>query len=225
MRRVVVYAGTRNVYRAMATAAKSLILNSPVDRVYFLIEDDTFPDELPDVIKCVNVSDQTIFSPDGKNYGARWTYMTMMRLALPELFPEEDLILWLDVDTIVLDDISELFETDLAGCYFGAVEEPMRSKRPFVYHNAGVLLVNNKALRDGKCQELIRLVNEHKMDFVDQDAINLSCQQHIKIISPIYNSSAWTEQPRGAKIIHFAADRQYMNQPLFIEYEKKDWRA
>lgn len=224
MRRVAVYAGTRNVYREMTTAAKSLILNTPVDRVYFLIEDDTFPVTLPDVITCVNVSGQTFFPPDGANYNSRWTYMTLMRLVLPEIFPDEDLMLWLDVDTIVVGDISRIWEMDLGGCYFAAAEEPTRSKRPFVYHNTGVLLVNNAALRDGKWRELVKLANGHRMDFPDQDAINLGCQQQIRLLDPIYNSNVWTAQPMGAKLIHFAADRSYPIRPLFIEYAKKEWR-
>ena len=51
-----VYSGTRNLYRDMATSAKSLIANSSVDRVHFLIEDDEFDEELPDVIDVQNVN-------------------------------------------------------------------------------------------------------------------------------------------------------------------------
>lgn len=51
MRKVVVYAGTRNVYHNMVVAAKSLLNHTQMDRVWFLIEDDEFPEELPDVIR------------------------------------------------------------------------------------------------------------------------------------------------------------------------------
>ena len=40
MDRVAVYMGTRNVYRQMAAACKSLLYHTRVDRVWFLIEDD-----------------------------------------------------------------------------------------------------------------------------------------------------------------------------------------
>lgn len=224
MRKVVVYAGTRNIYGNMATAAKSLLLNNPgVDQVYFLIEDDVFPEDLPKQIRCINVLGQTWFYADGPNYKTRWTYMTLMRLALPEILPDEHRVLWLDVDTIVVDDISQLFETDLEGCYFGAAEEPSHSQRPFVYHNAGVLLCDLDALRDGKYLELIRFVNGHKMDFADQDCINLACQKQIKVISPIYNASAWTDEPLNAKIVHFAADRNYQDRALFKHYAAMKW--
>ena len=38
--KVVVYSGTRNVYPQMYVSLKSLLLNTEIDRVYLLIEDD-----------------------------------------------------------------------------------------------------------------------------------------------------------------------------------------
>ena len=56
--RTAVYAGTRNVYDRMLAPAKSLLMHSNVDKIYFLIEDNNFPDELPKEIECINVSNQ-----------------------------------------------------------------------------------------------------------------------------------------------------------------------
>ena len=53
-----VYAGTRNVYNRMLSPAKSLLMHSNVDKIYFLIEDDDFPYDLPKEIECINVSNQ-----------------------------------------------------------------------------------------------------------------------------------------------------------------------
>ena len=71
--RTAVYAGTRNVYQNMTTAAKSLLSHTHVDRVWFLIEDDLFPEALPDVIRTKNVSGQTWFDPEGPNAKKRWS--------------------------------------------------------------------------------------------------------------------------------------------------------
>ena len=192
--------------------------------MYFLTEDDEFPFQLPDVIQCINVIGQTYFPADGANFNSRWTYMTLMRLALPELLPDEHRVLWLDCDTVVIKDISELFDIDLEGNYFGAVEEPGRSKRPFIYHNTGVLLIDLDALRDGKYKQLIKLSNGFKMDFPDQDAVNIACQHEIKEISAIYNSCPWTAELPDAKIIHFAADRNYSKHPFFSQFATVEWR-
>ena len=40
----------------MLTAAKSLLMHSNVEKIYFLIEDDEFPYEVPQEIECINIS-------------------------------------------------------------------------------------------------------------------------------------------------------------------------
>lgn len=54
--RTAVYTGTRNLYPYMIAAAKSLLVHSNVDKIYFLIEDDKFPYELPPKTVTINVS-------------------------------------------------------------------------------------------------------------------------------------------------------------------------
>ena len=224
MRRVVVYAGTRNIYHNMVVAARSLLWHTRMDRVVFLIEDDTFPEPLPGVIETMNVSGQKFFPPDGPNFNSRWTYMTLMRLALPELLPKEHRALWLDVDTIVTDDIGDLFDEDLGGCCIGAVREPPWSRPGRVYYNAGVLLMDLDAMRGDVFMRLIQRINTVRMDFKDQDAINDVLGGRIHDLSPIWNASEWTAKPDDSRITHFAADRHYIRQPLFIEYEQRNWR-
>ena len=224
MRKVVVYAGTRNVYHNMVVAAKSLLCHTQIDRVWFLIEDDEFPEELPAVIKTKNMSGQQWF-PDGPNTRKRWSYMSLLRLALPEILPEEDRVLWLDIDTIVNTDITDLMKTDLDGCYVAAVEEPIRSKDPFLYYNAGVMVMDLKKLRDGMADLLIRYVNRVDMRFPDQDVINLLCQGRIKPVSPYWNSNIWIVEVSDPGITHYAADRNYERHKLWQKYEQMEWRV
>lgn len=225
MRRVAVYAGTRNIYHLMAVAAKSLLKHTRVDRVVFLVEDDEFPEWLPPVIELINVSGQTIFKADGPNFSSKWTYMTMMRLALAEILPDESRCLWLDIDTIVNGDISELFEMDLAGNTFAMVEEPGRSQSPWIYYNAGVLLMDLDRMRTGLSADLIRIVNTRKLRFVDQDVLNLRCQDEILTISPIWNSSLWTAKAADARIIHYAAEKDYFVRSEWKDYEAMNWEG
>ena len=116
--RAAVYAGTRNLYNNMVTAAKSLLIHSDVEKIYFLIEDDTFPYELPPMVECINVSNQPFFRKDGPNYNSSWTYMVLIRAALTKLFPNLNTILSLDVDTIVNQNINYLWDTGLDNYYF-----------------------------------------------------------------------------------------------------------
>lgn len=228
--RVVVYAGTRNLYHNMTVAARSLLEHTRVDRVWFLTEDDDFPEPLPDVIRNINVIGQTWFYADGPNYYSPWTYMTLMRLALAEILPAEHRVLWLDVDTIVEADIGELFDTDLKGRCAAAVVEPYRGGKPFTYYNAGVMLWDlDQVRKTGIWRELIRTVNGRKLEFPDQDAINLRMQEELVTLSPAYNACDWTipagSPPVERKIIHFAADRRYSERPGFRKYDRPEWRV
>ena len=224
-RRVAVYAGTRNIYGQMAAAAKSLLCHTRMDRVWFLIEDDAFPEKLPDVIRCRNISGQTWFPPDGPNYNTAWTYMSLIRLALPEILPDEKRCLWLDADTIVMQDIGELFDTDMNGNYAAMVQEPIRSRYPFKYHNAGVCLMDLDRLRDGTYRKMIGLVNREAYTALDQDMLNLFCQGEILELAPEWNDAGGITTPTEHPIIrHFAGAQREYGRALFDEYARAEWR-
>ena len=226
MRRVAVYAGTRNVYMAMATAAKSLAIHTRMDRIILLTEDDVFPEPLPGYVETINVSGQEWFDPGGENFSTRWTYMTLMRLALTKILPDEDFCLWLDVDTIVEKDIANLFDTDMDGWMIAACSEPTRSRPAHKYYNAGVMLMNLRALREtGRDDDLIRAINTRKYIFADQDAINEKCAGEILEIDGDYNACDFTVHTMDPKIIHYAAVKDYAGNERFRAYAARDWPA
>jgi len=227
MRRVVVYAGTRAVYRNMVIAAKSLLRHTRVDRVWFLIEDDEFPEELPDVIRMKNMIAQKWFPMNGANYHTQWTYMSLIRLALPEILRDETRALWLDTDTIVEQDIGELFDIDLCGNYVAMVEEPVRSKVPFVYHNSGVLLMDlSRVRRDGMHWKWIHKVNTEPLTAPDQDVINILCQGEILTIGPEWNSAGHITQDAAEPYIrHYGGSLKWVEPEIFGFYEKSQWRV
>lgn len=224
---MVVYAATQNLYHHMAVAAKSLLINTPrIDRVIFLTETDDFPEDLPPIVERINVGAQKWFPEDGPNYRSEWTYMTLIRLVLPELLPDEERCLWLDVDTICNRDIGPLLDMDLAGNLVAMTEEPQRSRVPFAYHNSGVLLMDLKALRKtGVWKDWVRIVNTRPLSAPDQDAINLRCQCQILQIPAVWNAAICTAQPAAARIIHFAGTREWGNKPLWREYEQMTWEG
>ena len=219
----VVYAGTRNVYRHMSVAARSLLHHTDA-RVWFLIEDDVFPEDLPGNIRVMNVSGQAFFLKDGPNYCTGWSYMTLMRCALAKLVPEESRALWLDVDTIVEADITPLLEMDLEEYCFAGCIEPMKSIDVFRYINAGVLLCNlDRIRRTGLDDEMIRMINSRKLAYPDQDAINLLAQAYIRPVSGDWNASDYTERGRHRRIVHYAARRKYEEQPEYRKYAAMGW--
>ena len=219
--RTVVYAGTRNLYDAMRVAVASLLTNNKIDRVYLLIEDDAFPYPMPEQVKTINVSGQTYFPPDGENYKTRWTYMTLMRCALAKILPHNKRVLWLDCDTIVNGDISELFDIDMTGMYFAGVREPDKCKGR-IYINAGVLVENLAEIRkDGFTDVMIATVNNEKLALPDQDAINKTAQGKIIPVNGKYNYCPFTEQTGERVIYHFAANMHFRGEKMYIKYSER----
>ncbi len=214
--RVVAYAGTKNVYDQMYVSLKSLLANNNMDRVYLLIEDDEFPYPVPEFVYPINVSEQEFIKPDSPNFSCRWSYMTMLRCAFGTMFPEEHMILWLDCDTIVNDEITDLFDMNMYGYLYAGAIEPQNCKSVFRYINCGVLLMNLDLLRAMQKEiELLSFLNTYQFNFPDQDVINLLCQGRIRVIGSEYNANTFTVSCYRPKVIHYAGVK--------AEDFKKDW--
>ena len=226
-RRVAVYMGTRNYYQMMVIAAKSLLYHTRMDRVWFLIEDDEFPEELPDVIRCKNISGQTWFPKDGPNYQAHWTYTCLLPVAYPEIFPEESRVLRLDDDTVVQKDIGALLDMDLKDNYAAMVMEPARSHFHFQYFNAGVTLMDLDRFREtGVHKRMIDMVNRETCTAMDQDAFNVFCSGLILRIGPEWNEAGHiTEYHPDPYIRHYAGTRKPMWQAEYNKYKDMKWRV
>ena len=228
--RAAVYAGTKNYYKFMIPAVKSLLMNSNVDKVYLLIEDKEFPYELPDCVQCIDVSNQRFFRQNGPNMNSRYTYMALMKVTYAKLFPQYDRILSLDVDTIVVDDISELWDLKLDGIpgtstyYMAGVREPYKSRDGYLYINSGVLMFNLKALRETHMdQTLIDVLNEIRYTFPEQDAINKKCQGRMLMIPEEYNFSMVSDETEEPKIFHYAVKKDWTMMPEYVKYENTSW--
>ena len=219
-----VYCATRNLYRDLIPAVKSLLANSDVDRVYLLIEDDAFPEELPACVETFNVSDQPWFLPGGANYSNGWTWMVLMRAALHRVFPSLDRILSLDVDTIVREDISALWDLSLDGFWLAGALEPLKTREGRIYINCGVMLLNLRQLREtGKGDELIDALNRRPYDYPEQDCIAELCQGGILEIPSAYNANAFTLPTTRRRIEHFAAIPWWPTDPLVRAWREAPW--
>lgn len=221
-----VYSGTRNLYPDMVTAAKSLVHNSSVDKVYFLIEDDDFPDALPPIIETRNVSGQTWFTRDGANWKTHFTYMSLLRVCYTKLFPGLSRVLQLDVDTVAVDDVDALWDTDLTGKWFAAVEEKLSTYKPYGprYFNIGVAVFNLDQIRADKADDrLISFLNKNRVPYIDQDAWNGLGIDKAAELPLRYNETFVTGYTEEPAIVHFAGIRDWQNSPKAArrEYLKK----
>ena len=202
-----VYSGSRNLYPHMATAAKSLIANSDVERVWFLIEDGTFPIEVPDIIQTMDVSRQKYFPPTCANITTGYTYMSLMRVTYSKLFPDLDRILQLDVDTVVVDDVSCLWDIDLGKAWFAACPEKNGKYKPYGprYYNAGMMMFNLDQIREDRADsQAIALLNSTSMPYIDQDAWNMLGDQRAIDLPERYNECYMVGFTDSPAICHFA---------------------
>lgn len=226
-----VYVGTRNMYPHMVTASKSLLANSDVDKIFFLIEDDKFPEYLPDCIETINVSKQPYFKPTSPNFRLKWTYMTLLRAALPKVFPDLDRILSLDDDVIAVDDVSDVWDLPIDDYYYSAAREPLKSTggkdyKFQLYTQMGVVLFNLTKLReDGMVDKVIEALNAYFFSIAEQDCMNLLCQGHIYPMPCEYNQTNYTERSEHPRLIHYAAVpfKRWTNEPPVIKYRNMSW--
>lgn len=222
MERHATYAGTRNLYEPMVWAAKSLVANSSVDKIHLLIEDDVFPYELPaDLFEVRNIKpflDET-FRDDGPNARTHFTKMVMARACYPELFPGIDRILQLDVDTVVMDNVDELWDIPLDAKWFAACWESLSGYDPYCsghYHNIGVAVFNLAQMRaDGAQDKLVSLINSRRMNCVEQDALNIEGAMKGKAVDiPVrFNENracGYTDDPA---IVHYVGYMDWQTNP------------
>ena len=227
MKKTVVYGATNNIFLNLIPCLNSLLLNGNIDEVIILTEEDVLPFAqimTSHNVKALNVSGQKWFEKGSKNTNRRWTYMSLMRITLSKLLPEYDKVLWLDCDTIVEHDISELWDIDLTGYYFGAVKQFSDGRLgQFLkgdYFNAGVLLCNLEKLRDGMDDKIISALQEKEYEFLEQDCLNELCAGKIKPIAGRYNVSNYTVKDEEKYILHFAAQHEWLNSNIARKYKE-----
>ncbi len=147
-----------------------------------------------------------------------------VRLYIPYFIPKEiRKVLYLDVDMIVLDDISKLYNIDVSDVVMGAVQDMrvatfdnawggvlnykelgLDAKSP--YFNAGMLLINVERWKEENIAErVVETINKHisYAQYADQYGLN------------IVQANQW--KPIEGKWNHFSSE-QHTQQPSLIHY-------
>ena len=227
MRKCVSYCMTRNIYQMVIPSMKSLLANNDIDTVYLITEDDDIGIELPDICKVINVSGQQYIKKSSPNYYTNFTWMVMIRLALPLILKDEDRLLSLDLDTIIQSNIEDLWGLDMTGKYVaGATEDKLTEYHGYPYINCGVMFMNLEKFRDGKAQEILDLLNTKRYVYNEQDCMNEVLTTGEKLIlPPAYNYGFFNQ---GAmcmpRILHFAGHgKSFNNLDIVNQWRNRDW--
>lgn len=154
-----------------------------------------------------------------RDYYSKTTYY---RLFIAEMFPEYDKTVYIDSDTIVYGDISELFDTNINDAYLGAcheqamiqvdtygtyVEKVIGISR-YNFFNAGVLLINCEQFRlHFVLDKFIQYLNTYNFVVTqDEDYLNLICKDHVYWLDQRWNTEVFGEilyPIEQANIIHY----------------------
>ena len=129
---------------------------------------------------------------------------TYARMALGEILPQEvDRVISFDSDTLVMDSLKEMYNTEfsdeqyVAGvydCVGAAIQDGvLNAEKDLRYCNAGMYLIDLKKWREQNVgQQLLESVlknadGKHIMYFLEQDLMNLTFYKHLKLLHPRYN--------------------------------------
>ncbi len=111
---------------------------------------------------------------DGKNHENGYTPFAMLRLLLDLVQDCPDKLIYLDIDTMCVSDIKQLYDLDVEDYDYVACKDYMGRFwiRPS-YCNSGSLLLNMKRVKeDGLFEKCRDMVNRKKMLMPDQTALN-----------------------------------------------------
>lgn len=176
---------------------------------------------------------------------SRWSPVIFYRLFAHKIFPKLDKILYLDSDTLVRQDLSEMYNTDISeytlaavrdmapihnprgyapGQYVGSFADKYMHRAPYV--NSGVLLLNLRRMADAQKK---LLATDIKLNYPDQDMLNYCLYDQIKLLDLKYNFAPGVPIPRfflanqildarkAPAIIHF-----YTVKPYYFNTKARD---
>ena len=133
---------------------------------------------------------------------------TYYRFLVPSVLPFYDKVLYLDSDLIVEGDVAELYDTDLGDDLLGAVSDidylgnlnmndgvrlsytnrVLKMDDPYHYFQAGVLLLNTRAMREAySTEQWLQFASAPDFIYDDQDVLNAHCEGRVRYLDPSWN--------------------------------------
>lgn len=129
----------------------------------------------------------------------RGSYAQFSRLFFEQVLPENiEKILYLDCDTLIVDDLSSLYQEDLTEKVALIAKDPfsvgyrkvLKIPKEADMYNSGVILFNRRKYEEGnysqRCREIINCYGK-KLIQGDQGILDVVLQNKVKIMHPRYN--------------------------------------
>lgn len=175
--------------------------------------------------------------------GSYYPPLIWYRIFLPELLPTLDRVLYLDADTLVLQDLHTVWSVELGSALLAAVAQPTEVRHSgaalarlglpgdAAYFNSGVLLMNLRRMREDDFSRRMMEIGhqqteqwKHSAHFQlpDQDAFNLACVGSWTRLHPKWNClaslflSKELDDPQGDRALEFDEARA---SPAIVHFE------
>lgn len=134
---------------------------------------------------------------DGHQQKDLFSLDVIVRCFAARFFPQYDKIIYSDVDIVVQDDISELFDIDLTDKYLAGVKSTSLKEAPSelsymksehremlkdTYFGSGILVMNLQKIRQDNLEEkMIAVIRDDTIvkKFPDQDVLNIVCENKV----------------------------------------------
>ena len=185
---------------------------------------------------------------EGHNTRTQFTADTLLRCFPARFFPQYDKIIYSDVDCVFVDDISELYDTDLDNKYIGAVKDAFMKwdinelshlrkdhyeKHKDTYFAGGIWVMNLKKIREDNLEEkMIEIIKDDTIvkRWNDMDIMNIACDNKVEFIPLNYIAYPYMLVRVIQKdfISDFSRDELYDSiiNPKIIHYAAfKPWKA
>ena len=253
MRVPIVFAIDRNVVVQCGVTITSLLMNALPETFYdffILCEEERLPQAERDRLSkafCEHPQCRIRFVECDADYsgidinGTFITHATYYRLSIPDLLPDEDKVIYADIDMIFQRDLSELYvdslgngewiaaALDLAidGFRFKASFPEKIGKTVDDYFNAGFLVMNLNSMRENGVVGLFRSHLDKKYDQNDQDILNIVCKGHTQILPTVCNfqMNHFSNYMWGRKKTDIGFDGLFKTATLHYTFKNKPWNS
>ena len=240
----IVFSSDKNYFPYFLVALESIIQNSSMENNYdiLLLSTDLTKEDLTlahKQIQCQkNISIRLIDVSDLAEKYHLDTLITMnhirvsayYRLLISEILPLYHKIIYLDCDLIIVKDIANLFKTDIADNYLGAVidkgvqnyflphvpefKKYMQSlgmQHVENYFNSGVLIMNLEAIRkESLIDQFIQIAQKNNQFFHDQNVLNAVCDGKVFFLESQWNIQCCDKiKDKNFGIIHYCGDKPW----------------
>ena len=221
-----------NYAQHLGVTVKSLVDCHPNDILnIYVLDSGISEDNKKKILSLINDNTHVVFKEvkeelfDNFDFSknSQFTSAIFNRFKIPEFFSDSDRILYMDVDIVVMKNLSDFYNMDMDGKALALISDWNSSIfREFIgvekYYNSGVMLFDIKKCLECDLYSLLMNAlknNDKELKMPDQDIINLTCQDIIKEVDFVCNAQIhpnlsanvkWiSDNINNVKILHYTS--------------------